>query len=74
MDVLYDFYVDESEGIVIELSDLGSGHKTGARISYEEIQFLKDNQYDIYREISYCTFKALLLLVRKVDLKIGDDV
>ena len=67
MDVAYNFYVDESEDIVIELSDLESGHKTGARISHEEIEFLKDNEYDIYKEISYCTFKALLLLVRRID-------
>lgn len=70
MDVSYNFYVDESDNIVIELSDLESGCETGAKISYEEIEFLKDNQYDIYKEISYCTFKALLLLVRTMELQL----
>lgn len=67
MDVSYNFYVDESDNIVIELLDLDSGCGTGAKISPEYINFLKGNQYDIYKEISYCTFKALLLLVRRID-------
>lgn len=67
MNIAYDFYVDESDNIVIEFSDLESGYSTGAKIYHEEIEFLKDNQYDIYREISDCTFRALLLLVRRIN-------
>lgn len=68
MNITYDFYVDESDNIVIEFSDLESGYATGAKIYHEEIEFLKDNQYDIYREISDCTFRALLLLMRRITL------
>ena len=67
MNISYNFYVDESENIVIEFVDLESGHATGAKIYHEEIEFLKDNQYDIYREISYCTFRALLLLAHRIN-------
>lgn len=68
MNITYDFYVDESDNIVIEFLDLESGYATGAKIYHEEIEFLKDNQYDIYREISDCTFRALLLLMRRITL------
>ena len=67
MNISYNFYIDESENIVIEFVYLKSGYATGAKIYHEEIEFLKDNQYDIYREISDCTFRALLLLVRRIN-------
>lgn len=72
MNISYNFDVDESGNIVIELLDLESNHGTGAEISREYMDYLKDDQYDIYREISYCTFKALLLLVRRINSEESD--
>ena len=67
MNISYNFDVDDSGNIVIELLDSESNYGTGAEISREYMDYLKDDQYDIYREISYCTFKALLRLVRRIN-------
>lgn len=72
MNISYNFYVDESENIVIEFMDSESGYATGATIYHEEIDLLKDNQYAIYERIAYCTFKALLLLVNRLNMDCGD--
>lgn len=66
MNISYNFYVDESEDIVIDFVDLESGYATGARISHYEIDLLKDYQYAIYEKVSDCTFRALLLLIRMI--------
>ena len=69
MDISCNFYVDELEDIVIEFMDLESGYATGARISHDEIDLLKDYQYAIYEKVSDCTFRALLLLMRMINLE-----
>lgn len=69
MNISYNFYVDESENIVIEFVDLESGCGTGAKIFHDEIDLLKDYQYIIYEKVSDCTFRALLLLMRMINLE-----
>ena len=68
MNIAYDFYIDESDNIVIKFMDLESGYATGAKIFHDEIDLLKDYQYAIYERVSDCTFRALLLLMRMINL------